>query len=150
LRPSEKHTLNHKNGITSDNRVENLEWATPKEQLEHAYKIGLRKGSKKQRIVFQVNSSGEIIKEFPSLAEAARSVGGVPPSISYASKHGTSYREFRWKVKEKVNEPYVLPGEIWKKSHISDKFEVSSFGRVRDKKILEFNLYQKVAIKLLA
>ena len=35
-------TVNHKNGIKSDNRPENLELATYSEQIKHAYKIGLK------------------------------------------------------------------------------------------------------------
>lgn len=83
--PQNKREVNHIDGNPKNNMVENLEWATPSENMTHAAKYG-RVVSPFQKPVEQRTLNGDVMKIWPNARVAGLNTGTDPSAIAKCCK----------------------------------------------------------------
>lgn len=133
-----KIEVNHKDGVKSNNKLDNLEWVTRSENRKHAYRIGLRKplpssniekaslANNKAVIKYEV-SSGRIIGVYQSASALLRISGDTKrTTISYQCNNETmpskSRYYHRFATKEHVEE--AIKGNYYFSNEFSKAKEV--------------------------
>lgn len=79
--PHNKPTVNHIDENKDNNAVENLEWATFKEQIHHGTRNARVRSSMESCEIQQLDNENHLVATYPSIREAANVMGVRPANI---------------------------------------------------------------------
>lgn len=107
-----KPYINHKDGDPSNNNVNNLEWCTPLENVEHASKIiktmhqyNDANNKRKKKVKMLEKNTHRTLCVFESIRDAERATGIPSSNICACLKNRQSYtKEYAWCYVEELKQ----------------------------------------------
>lgn len=126
--PDPSYTIDHIDRDPQNNAVDNLRWASRKEQNSNKNKRICRRDS----MQIEVTAPDGTKTMYPNSTTAAAAIGTNYVNVCQAARNG-------WKVNGEYRAVYVAPepqdieGEIWKVSCADPTLRVSSLGRLQRK-----------------
>lgn len=171
--PENKLTINHKNNIKNDNRIENLEWSTMAEQnlaVNKSKNAFLNKADRRTILRIDLVDKTIVLEKYNSIKDASKWIiqnrltslnifNKLNASIisskicAVANNKRKSAYGYNWVY---YNEDELIDNEVWKEIPLNltnnkQKYYVSSFGRFKNNKGQIINVknssgYKRVSI----